>query len=144
MCIVEESIPHQLPTTPMALSSKSMRELETVAKDSVSDFDFGEPEVIAVEIAPGKFLSLQEPSADDLIEITKISSDKTLDEIPATLKVICILHSPEPGGRKLTLKDAMRLRSKQIKLLGDAINELLGTGSEADDSKSEPEDEDQP
>lgn len=126
----------------MALSSKSMRELETVATESV--FDFGEPEIIAVEIAPGKFLSLQEPSADDLIEITKISNDKTFDEIPATLKVICILHSPEPGGRKLTLKDAMRLRSKQIKLLGDAINELLGQGSEADDSKSEPEDEDQP
>ena len=127
----------------MALSSKSMRELETVATESVFDFDFGEPEIISVEIAPGKFLSLQEPSADDLIEITKISDDKTLDEIPATLKVICILHSPERGGRKLTLKDARRLRSKQIKLLGNAINELLGTGSEADDSKSEPEDEDQ-
>jgi hypothetical protein len=120
-----------------------MRELETVATESVFDFDFGEPEIISVEIAPGKFLSLQEPSADDLIEITKISDDKTLDEIPATLKVICILHSPERGGRKLTLKDARRLRSKQIKLLGNAINELLGTGSEADDSKSEPEDEDQ-
>lgn len=127
----------------MALSSKSMRELETVATESVSDFDFGEPEIIAVEIAPGKFLSLQEPSADDLIEITKISADKTLEEIPATLKVICILHSPERGGRKLTLKDARRLRPKQIKLLGNTINELLGTGSEADDSKSEPEDEDQ-
>jgi hypothetical protein len=142
--------PHQLPITTMALSSKSMRELETVATESVFDFDFGEPEIISVEIAPGKFLSLQEPSADDLIEITKISDDKTLDEIPATLKVICILHSPERGGRKLTLKDARRLRSKQIKLLGNAINELLGTGSEADDSKSEaddsksePEDEDQ-
>jgi len=128
----------------MALSSKSMRELETVATDSVSDFDFGEPEIISVEIAPGRFLSLQEPSADNLIEITKISTDKTLDEIPATLKIICILHSPEPGGRKLTLKDAMRLRSKQIKLLGDAINELLGTRSEAEDSKSDVKGDDEP
>jgi hypothetical protein len=134
----------------MALSSKSMRELETVATDSVSDFDFGDPEIISVEISPGKFLSLQEPSADDLIEITKISKDKTLDEIPATLKVICILHSPEPGGRKLTLRDARRLRPKQIKMLGSAINELLGseekndTGEEEkeDDSKSQAEDED--
>jgi hypothetical protein len=121
-----------------------MRELETVATDSVSDFDFGEPEIISVEIAPGRFLSLQEPSADNLIEITKISTDKTLDEIPATLKIICILHSPEPGGRKLTLKDAMRLRSKQIKLLGDAINELLGTRSEAEDSKSDVKGDDEP
>lgn len=128
----------------MALSSKSMRELETVATDSVSDFDFGEPEIISVEIAPGRFLSLQEPSADDLIEITKISADKALDEIQATLKVICILHSPEPGGRKLTLKDARRLRSKQIKLLGNAINELLGAGSEDDDSKSDVGGNDEP
>ncbi len=116
--------------TEMALSSKSLRDLETTAQDSVlSDFDFGDPEIVAVEIAPGRFLSLQEPSAEDLIEITKISSDKSLDEVQATLKTICILHSPEAGGRKLTLKDAKRLRAKQIKMLGEAINELLG-GSE--------------
>lgn len=122
----------------MALSSKSLRELETVANDSPSEFDFGEPEVIVVEIAPDRFLSLQEPSADDLIEITKISQDKSLDEIQATLKTICILHSPEPGGRKLTLKDAKRLRAKQIKMLGNAINELLGYGDRDDtDMKSD-------
>jgi len=115
----------------MALSSKSLRELETTAAQSADDdFDFGDPEIVAVEISPGKFLSLQEPSAEDLIEITKISNDKSLDEVQATLKTICILHSPEQGGRKLTLKDAKRLRAKQIKLLGEAINELLGGGSE--------------
>jgi len=114
----------------MALSSKSLRELETTAAQSADDdFDFGDPEIVSVEIAPGKFLSLQEPSAEDLIEITKSSSDKSLDEVQATLKTICILHSPEAGGRKLTLKDAKRLRAKQIKMLGEAINELLG-GSE--------------
>lgn len=122
----------------MALSSKSLRELETTAADAGAEFDFGEPEIISVEIAPGRFLSLQEPSADDLIEITKISQDKSLDEIQATLKTICILHSPEPGGRKLTLKDAKRLRAKQIKMLGQAINELLGSGGgdEDEDMKS--------
>jgi hypothetical protein len=121
----------------MALSSKSLRELEVTAADASSDFDFGDPEVIAVEVAPGKFLSLQEPSAEDLIEITKISADKSLDEVQATLKTICILHSPDPGGRKLTLKDAKRLRAKQIKLLGNAINELLGGGDDDEDMKSE-------
>ncbi len=121
----------------MALSSKSLRELETTASDAGAEFDFGDPEIIAVEIAPGRFLPLQEPSADDLIEITKISGDKSLDEIQATLKTICILHSPEPGSRKLTLKDAKRLRAKQIKMLGEAINELLGGGKEDNDMKSE-------
>jgi hypothetical protein len=125
------------PQTIMALSSKSLRELEVTAADASSDFDFGDPEVIAVEVAPGKFLSLQEPSAEDLIEITKISADKSLDEVQATLKTICILHSPDPGGRKLTLKDAKRLRAKQIRLLGNAINELLGGGDDDEDMKSE-------
>lgn len=121
----------------MALSSKSLRELETVAQDTGSFFDFGEPEVIAVEIAPGKFLSLQEPSAEDLIEINKISGDKTLDEVQATLKIICILHCPEQGGRKLMLKDAKRLRSRQIRKLGEAINELMREEGNDDDTKSD-------
>lgn len=119
----------------MALSSKSLRDLETTAAQSADDdFDFGNPEIVAVEIATGKFLSLQEPSAEDLIEITKISKDNSLDEIQQTLKTICILHAPDVGGKKLTLKDAKRLRAKQIKMLGDAINELLGSdeGEEGD------------
>jgi hypothetical protein len=119
----------------MALSSKSLRELETTAAQSADDdFDFGNPEIVAIEIATGKFLSLQEPSAEDLIEITKISKDNSLDEIQQTLKTICILHAPDVGGKKLTLKDAKRLRAKQIKMLGDAINELLGSddGEEGD------------
>lgn len=114
----------------MALTSKSLREIESSVQDSVDEFDFGPPEIISVELAPGKHLSLQEPSAEDLIEITAISKDEKLDEIQATLKTICILHHPEPGGRKLTLKDAKRLRSKQIRLLGEAINQLLGTNEE--------------
>lgn len=114
----------------MALTSKSLREIESAVHDGMDEFDFGPPEIISVEISPGKYLSLQEPSAEDLIEITSVSKDEKLDEIQATLKTICILHHPEPGGRKLTLKDAKRLRSKQIKLLGDAINQLLGAGED--------------
>lgn len=124
----------------MALTSKSLREIETSLQEVSSEFDFGEPEIISVEISPGKFLSLHEPSAEDLIEITAISQDKSLDEIQATLKTICILHSPEhQGGRKLTLKDAKRLRAKQIRMLGEAINQLLG--SEETDMKSDGKDE---
>jgi hypothetical protein len=119
----------------MALSSKSLREIESVAEDSY--FDFGEPEVLSVEISKDTYLSLHEPSAEDLIEITKISNDKSLGEIEATLRTICILHSPEPGGKKLTIKDAKRLRAKQIRLLGEAINSLLGMEEDEDDMKSE-------
>jgi hypothetical protein len=95
-------------------------------------FDFGDPEIIPVEIAPGKFLCLKEPSADDLIEIGRISDDKKISEVEATLQTICILHSPSNGQRKLCLKDAKKLRAKQLRKLGEAINQLLGIDQDAE------------
>lgn len=94
--------------------------------DDEDNYDFGEPEIVLVEIAPEKFLALREPTASDLIEISKISSNKSIDEIEATLQTICILHVPDTGRRKLSLKEAKKLRPKQLKKLGAAINELLG------------------
>lgn len=94
------------------------------------DFDFGDPEVMEVEIFPGKFLSLREPSAEDLIAIDKVSQDKAMDDIEQSLAVICILHQPEPGKRKLSMKDAKRLRSKQIKTLSEAIEKLMGLSND--------------
>jgi hypothetical protein len=113
--------------------SKMSREASVVAThaDEEDDlFDFGEPEVIPVEISPGKFLTLREPTANDLIEISKISNNKNIDEIEATLQTICILYVPDSGKRRLSLKEAKRLRPKQLKKLGAAINELLGMDEE--------------
>jgi hypothetical protein len=124
----------------MALSAKQMRDLESVATESVTDFDFGEPEVLSVEIAPGKFLSLQEPSAEDLIEIGKVESalgKEGTEEIEVTLRIICIMHHPTAGQRKLTLKDARKLRSKQIAKLAAGIKELIGGEQDDDDTKSD-------
>lgn len=103
-------------------------------------FDFGDPEVIAVEIASGKFLTLREPSANDLIEISKISDEKNISDVEATLRTICILHSPDQGGRKLSLKDAKRLTARQLKMLGKAINTLLD-GGDSDEREEEEKDE---
>ena len=89
-------------------------------------FDFGEPEVVSVEISPGKFLTLKEPSANDLIEISKASDNKNISEVEATLQTICILHAPDAGKRRLSLKDAKRLTARQLRKLGVAINDLLG------------------
>lgn len=94
--------------------------------DDDGDFDFGDPEVISVEVSPGKFLTLKEPTADNLIEISKISDNTSISEVEATLQTICILHAPDAGRRRLSLKDAKRLTAKQLKRLGGAINELLG------------------
>lgn len=116
----------------MAISKMSRGSQEDTASFEEDSFDFGEPEVIPVEISPGKFLCLKEPSADDLIEISRISEDRKISEVEATLQTICILHSPSSGQRRLSLKDAKRLRAKQLKMLGQAINQLLGLGGDGE------------
>lgn len=113
--------------------SKMTRDASVISAQVVDEedlFDFGDPEVISVEISSGKYLTLKEPSANDLIEISKISDNKNISEVEATLQTICILHSPDPGMRRLTLKDAKRLTAKQLRKLGVAINELLGMNDE--------------
>lgn len=117
--------------------SKMPRESNAQSSSVEEDnfFDFGEPEIIPVEISQGRFLTLREPSASDLIEISRISESKNTNEIEATLQTICILHAPEPGMRKLTLKDAKKLRPKQLKQLGLAMNQLLGMDEETFDDE---------
>jgi hypothetical protein len=117
----------------MAAVSKMTRDAsvnssQIIAEDDI--FDFGDPEVISVELSPGRYLTLKEPSASDLIEISKISENKSISEVEATLQTICILHSPDQGVRKFTLKDAKKLTAKQLRKLGIAINELLGLNDE--------------
>jgi hypothetical protein len=112
----------------MAISKMSREALPVPSRVEDEDdyFDFGEQEVISVEISPGKFLTLKEPSANDLIEISKVSDNKNITEVEATLQTICILHAPDAGKRRLSLKDAKRLTARQLRKLGVAINDLLG------------------
>jgi len=95
--------------------------------ETISAFDFGEPEVVPVEISEGKFLYLKEPCAEDLIYISEINDDKKLGEIEATLQTICILHAPEAGGKKLSMRDAKKLTARQLKKIGEALGSLLGS-----------------
>jgi hypothetical protein len=123
-------------------ASKMLREASPVVtrtEDEDDLFDFGDPEIISVELCPGKFLSLREPSANELIEITKVSENKNISEVEATLQTICILHAPDAGKRRFSLKDAKRLRPRQLKKLGSAINELLGLDSKDSDEDSDNE-----
>lgn len=128
----------------MAPSSKQLRPVQVQEVEygiTDDEFDFGDPEVADVEIYPGKFLSLREPTAEDLIAIDKASNDPKLDDIESTLAIICILHHPEPGKRKLSMKDAKRLRSKQIKILNDAMQKLMGISDNKEDSPETDEQE---
>ena len=94
--------------------------------DSGGSFDFGEPDVITVEISSGKYLYLREPCAEDLIQIAEINDNQKISEIEATLQTICVLHNPEEGGKKLSMKEAKRLTARQLKKIGEAMTELMG------------------
>ena len=125
--------------------SKMSREASAPPAEAFEDvddcFDFGEPEILVVEISPERYLSLKEPSVSDLIEINKISSNKKISEIEAIVQMICILHYPDEGRRRLTSKDCKKLTAKQLKNLGKAINELLGQSEEEDDAEESDESE---
>lgn len=111
-------------------SSKMTRETSGISSGFNEDleddlYNFGDPQVISVELCPGKYLSLKEPMISELSEIEKISS-KSNSESDTIAQTICILHAPEPGFRKITLKEAKRLTAGHLKLLNEPIAKLLG------------------
>ena len=112
----------------MATTKMSRQNVSEISEASEADFfDFGEPEVMPVEISNGKFLYLKEPCAEDLMHIAEINDNSKLTEIEATLQTICILHSPQDGGKKLSMRDAKRLTARQLKKIGEAMGLLLGS-----------------
>ena len=56
-----------------------------------------------------------------------LSISRKLGEIEATLQTICILHAPEAGGKKLSMRDAKKLTARQLKKIGEALGSLLGS-----------------
>lgn len=90
------------------------------------DFNFGEREIISVEVTPSNFLDFREPCGEELIKIADITDGK-ISEVEATLQIICILHVPRANGRKISLRDAKKLTSRQIKKIGAELGQLLGS-----------------
>lgn len=108
------------------MATSKMSRVASSDADITSPYDFGEPDVLPIDLGKEKILYLKEPSAEDLIEINKLAENKSLGEIEATLQTICILHSPEPGLPRLSMKDAKKFTARQLKKLGEGINQLLG------------------
>ena len=96
---------------------------EIIETESTGFFDFGEPEVMPVEVTAGKFLYLKEPCAEDLMHIAEINNNNKLSEIEATLQTICVLHAPQDGQKKLSMRDAKKLTARQLKKIGEAMGQ---------------------
>ena len=109
-------------------TSKMSRQADSAPAESsdFDNFDFGEPEILPVEISAGKFLYLKEPSAEDLINIAEINNNDKLSEIEATLQNICVLNSTQDGGKRLSMRDAKKLTARHLKKIGEGMAVLLG------------------
>lgn len=125
------------------LSKPGLNQVESEVLDLnvQSEFDFGEPEILTVELSPKVSLSFREPRAEDAIKLREFETkNKNASDIESTLFTICLLHYPQEGQGKLTVKDARRLSTKQLKKIGKVLNELM-VGDDDDgeelDNKSE-------
>jgi hypothetical protein len=125
------------------LSKPGLKQIEAEVLDSghQSEFDFGEPEILTVQVSPKVSLSFREPKADDAIKLREFEmKNKEASDIEATLFTICLLHYPQEGQGKLTIKDAKRLSTKQLKKIGMVLNRLMAADDELEeelDNKSE-------
>lgn len=111
--------------TPTSKMSRPARE----EQDWGNDYYFGDPEIVTVQLTEDLSLSFKEPSAEELEyieEINEESLNKKNGQIEATLKMICLLHVPDEGKKKISLKDAKKLTARQLKKIGEALNEVLG------------------
>lgn len=106
---------------------------ETVVFD---EYDFGQPEVYSCELGNGLVLHFREPIGSDLNKINEYI-DKSENDVDAFLKIACLLHEPEQGKSKLLLKNAMKMRSKQIGLVVKTLRPLISFSQDTqDDNKS--------
>lgn len=122
------------------LSKPGLKQVEAEVVESESGFDFGEPEIITVPISNTVELAFREPRAEDAMKLADFQSkNKNVSDIESTLYTICLLHYPLDGQQKLTMKDAKRLSTRQLKKIGSTLNELMGGSEEAPDPKSESE-----
>lgn len=125
----------------MAITKLSKPGLNAIEADvldtSTSEFDFGEPEILSVELSPKVSLSFREPRAEDAIKLREFETkNKNISDIESTLFTICLLHYPQNGQSKLTIKDARKLSTKQLKKIGKVLNQLM-VGDDNDDEGEE-------
>lgn len=120
------------------LSKPGLKQVEAEVLDRdgtpvLSEFDFGEPEVLTVQVSDAVSLSFREPRAEDAIKLKEYETkNKGISEIESTLFTICLLHYPHEGQGKLTLKDAKRLSTKQLKKIGTVLNQLMAGDEETE------------
>lgn len=93
--------------------------------NSESEYDFGSPEIIEVEVSNGVVLRFREPDVEDLLKLSEIEKEAEGNQIMQTIQTICLLHTPTESQSKITMKEAKKMRVQDLKKIGNAIATLV-------------------
>lgn len=89
------------------------------------EYDFGDPEIIEVQVSNGVVLRFREPDVDDLLKLSEIEKETQGNQILQTIQTICLLHTPTETQSKITMKEAKKMRVQDLKKIGNAISKLV-------------------
>lgn len=111
-------------------------------RETLDEYDFGQPQLHSIRFTDKLTLSFREPTATDLGKIEDFMK-ATEKEVDMLIKTICLLHEPDPGRPKLTLKNAQKIHGDQLKSIAKTLAPMLNLsgskpeGGEELDNKSE-------
>jgi hypothetical protein len=97
------------------------------------EYDFGSPSIVEVEVSNNVTLRFREPDVDDLLRLAEIEKECGGNEIMQIVQTICLLHTPSESQSKITLKEAKKIRIKDLKKIGKAITNLVNFNREDED-----------
>lgn len=100
------------------------------------EYNFGDPEIIEVEVSNGIVLRFREPDVDDLLRLNEIEKETQGNQIMQTIQTICLLHTPNESQSKITMKEAKKMRVQDLKKIGKAIAKLVSFDDEKDNKSN--------
>jgi hypothetical protein len=126
------------------MQTKSTKPLQVGTKEveesTFEDYDFGLPEVFPIELTPTLTINVREPTVTDFARIEELVKE-TKKDTEMLVKVLCLLHVPDEGRPRLSVKNAMKLRSSQIKKVSKILMPMITMEEDKEAEKSEPEEE---
>lgn len=119
----------------MATAKLTRPSLEAVESNNDfinSDYEFGTLREISVDVSPSISLTFKEPTAEDFLKLQEFENSSNVSDVETTLFTICLLHVPDSGKKKISMREAKKLSARQLKKIGGALKILIDDEEEQD------------
>jgi len=119
----------------MATAKLTRPSLEAVESNNDfinSDYEFGALREISVDVSPSISLTFKEPTAEDFLKLQEFENSSNVSDVETTLFTICLLHVPDSGKKKISMREAKKLSARQLKKIGGALKILIDDEEEQD------------